>query len=94
MPVPDARTVEGRQVTCTKIGNALVNLGGPLLLIDTAKGVVAFEWNSYCGPMPVSRAKGRVGSERYLPANHPFWAKVTRWIENGKVVRDGWAVME
>ena len=81
-------------MTCIHFGGALLNVGGPTLKIDTAKGVVAFEWHSYCGPMPVSLAKGRVGSERVLPDNHPFWAKVTRWIENGKLTRNGWAVME
>jgi hypothetical protein len=83
---------------CFAIANGIVTVGGPIILIDTAKGVVAFEWHSYFGPMPVRRTRGMVGDERRLADNHPFWAKVTRWAEAGKQTRPGprsylWAVM-
>ena len=81
-------------MTCAKIGNMHICYGGPILVIDTAKGPVAFENHSYFGPMPVSRKKGDYGSERVLPENHPFWAKVTRWLDSERLVVNGWAVME
>jgi len=78
---------------CFEFPNGMLCVGGEIIRIDTAKGVVGFEWHSYCGPLPVSLARGRVGDERKLPPNHPFWDKVTRWCEQGRIVRDGWAVM-
>lgn len=79
---------------CIRFAGGIVTVGGPVIRMDTARGVVAFEWHSFLGPMPVSMARGRRGDERRLAANHPFWAKVTRWCEHGRVVRDGWAVIE
>lgn len=79
---------------CVQIPRGFLTLGGPVLRLDTSKGLVYFEWHSYCGPMPVTMRRGYAGNERVLPHNHPFWAKVTRWVEQGRVVRDGWCVVE
>lgn len=79
---------------CIKFAGGIVTVGGEPIRIDTAKGVVAFEWHDYFGPTPITMARGREGNERVLPASHPFWAKVQRWVDGGRIVRDGWAVIE
>lgn len=78
---------------CIHYAGALLNSGGDVIRMDTAKGVVAFEWHDYCGPMPITLARGREGSERRLPPKHPFWAKVSRWCDEGRPVVNGWAVV-
>ena len=79
---------------CIPIGNGIVTVGGPTIRIATSAGTVAFEWHDYLGPMPISLKRGCEGEGRNLSAGHPFWSQVTRWCEQGRVVRDGWAVVE
>lgn len=82
---------------CIPIHNGIVTVGGPIIRIATNHGIVAFEWHSFCGPMPVSLCKGRVGDERVLPGKHDFWRKVSIWAQNGRKTQDicgkTWAVL-
>lgn len=73
--------------------NAIVTVGGPIIRMETNHGVVGFEWHDYFGPMPVKLTRGCVGDERKLRDKHDFWNKVTEWAKNGRVVRNGWAVV-
>ena len=77
--------VSQRCVSLGKLRGSLM-VAGPTLLIDTSKGVVAFEWHSYCGPMPVHR---QTGEGRNLPARHPFWNAVQRWLDAGATIVEG-----
>ncbi len=79
---------------CIPIKDGFLTVGGPTLRLSTSKGVVAFEWHDYCGPMPVKMQRGHRGDERVLPESHPFWAAVTRWCDGGRVVDErGWCVV-
>jgi hypothetical protein len=82
-------TLEDVSQRCVSLGPKLrgtMMLAGPPILIDTSRGVVAFEWHSYCGPMPVDR---RNGNSRSLPPSHPFWNAVQRWLEAGASLTEG-----
>lgn len=69
-------------------------IGGPPIRMDAGGDVVTFEWHEYLGPMPITMRRGKEGCGRNLPPNHPFWRKVTRWCEQGRVVENGWAVVK
>ena len=79
-------TLKDVQERCIPIAGGVVMVGGRQLLIATSRGVVAFEWHSYCGPMPVDRQTGR---GRDLPAKHPFWNSVTCWLKDGAPLTEG-----
>lgn len=66
---------------CIHMAGAVLTVGGPIMLMPTPKGLVAFEWHSYCGPMAVSRRHPH--DERKLPGNHPFWDLVSAWKRQG-----------
>lgn len=69
-------------------------IGGPTIRIATNHGTVGFEWHDYLGPMPVDLRRGKEGNGRSLRPTHDFWNKVTLWCEQGRVIKDGWAVVE
>jgi hypothetical protein len=63
--------------------------GGPEYIMDTPKGPVRFEMHPYCGPLPCDFS----GSSRRVGVRHPFWALVSRWAQNGQIVRHGKCVV-
>ena len=73
---------------CQSLGalRGTVMLPGPQLLLGTSKGIVAFEWHSYCGPMPVDRSNG---TGRNIGPRHPFWNAVQRWLDSGAEITEG-----
>ena len=82
-------TLADVQNQCVPLGPKLrgtLIIGGRTIVIETSRGYVAFEWHSYCGPLPVNR---KTGDGRYLDARHPFWSAIGRWLESGAEMTEG-----
>jgi hypothetical protein len=64
-----------------------ISIGGPTRLIVDGKGREwYFEDHPYCGPA-VSDKKGNIKNTQ-PPESSPFWAAVTHWYQQGKVISD------
>lgn len=75
-----------------KIGdsNAILTLGGNEYLISVNGEGIRFENHPFCGPIPI----GKRGKELKLGPRHKFWRAVTRWAQQGRMVENGWAVVD